>query len=137
MRTVLFFIAGLLIGFFVGSVINMALINLGPTIINPPEGVDMKNLEVAIASFETKHFIFPFLAHALGTFFGALTGALFVKKRSLRRILALSITLLFFIGGLIMVIILPAPMWFEVVDLVFAYLPIGWLGYKIANRFYK
>lgn len=30
-----------------------------------------------------------------------------------------------------MVRLLPAPMWFEILDLTLVYLPMGWLAYKI------
>ena len=38
----------------------------------------------------------------------------------------------FFIMGFIAVATIPSPTWFAVVDLVGAYLPMGWLGGKIA-----
>ena len=36
--------------------------------------------------------------------------------------------------GITNVMMLPAPMWFNVVDLVFAYIPAAWLGQKLAGR---
>ena len=41
LRNILAVIAGVLIG----SVINMAIITLGPMVIPPPEGVDMSDME--------------------------------------------------------------------------------------------
>ena len=40
----------------------------------------------------------------------------------------------FLIGGIAAVAMLPSPLWFTVVDLVFAYLPMAWLGYRLAAR---
>lgn len=48
--------------------------------------------------------------------------------------LALLIGLLFLAGGIANVLMLPAPMWFNVVDLVGAYLPMAWIGWKIAGK---
>jgi hypothetical protein len=33
-----------------------------------------------------------------------------------------------------MVFQLPAPLWFDLVDLIFAYFPMAWLGYKIVSK---
>ena len=47
---------------------------MSSSIISPPKGVDvttMEGLKAYLHLFEPKHFIFPFLAHALGTFAGA------------------------------------------------------------------
>jgi hypothetical protein len=82
---------------------------------------------------EPKHFIMPFLAHALGTFFGAVLCTLIA--RSYQMILALSIGLAFFIGGFMMVFQLPAPLWFDLIDLIFAYFPMAWLGYRVVSLF--
>lgn len=49
------------------------------SIIPPPIGVDnttVDGLKTGIHLFLPKHFLFPFLAHALGTFVGALLAAL-------------------------------------------------------------
>ena len=61
-------------GLIVGSMVNMGLIAIGGKIILPPSGVDvtdMESLKTSMHLFEARHFIFPFLAHALGTFAGA------------------------------------------------------------------
>ena len=41
---------------------------------------------------------------------------------------------LFLCGGIANVVMLPAPLWFEVLDLVTAYLPMAWLGARLATR---
>ena len=40
----------------------------------------------------------------------------------------------FLIGGIAAVAMLPSPLWFTGLDLVFAYLPMAWLGYRLAAR---
>ena len=75
LRNVLAVIAGIVIG---GGV-NMALITLSPSLIPPPAGVDVnsaESLSKAMHLFEPRHFIMPFLAHAVGTFAGALAAYL-------------------------------------------------------------
>lgn len=131
MRSKIFLFLGLLVGLVVGSAVNMGLITLGASIIPPPEGVDMNHLEIAISSFEFKHFVFPFFAHALGTFTGVYVASLFIKENGHRFIPFFVISLLFLIGGVIMVFQLPAPVWFEITDLVLAYIPMGWMGYRL------
>ena len=52
----------------------MALVTASPLVIPPPAGVDVsdpQSLSESIHLFEPKHFVFPFLAHALGTLVGA------------------------------------------------------------------
>lgn len=122
-------ILALIAGFIVGGVINMAIISVSGSIIPPPEGVDVTDLESLKSTmhlFEPRHFIFPFLAHALGTFTGALITALIVKKHKVR--LALGVGLFFFLGGLTNVFMLPAPTWFVILDLGLAYFPMAWIA---------
>ncbi len=101
-------------------------------LIPPPEGLDMntpEGLKAFYAAAETKHFITPFLSHALGTLIGA-----FVALRiaaSHHKIFAYTIAGLFFLGGLYMVIILNAPMWFNLTDLILAYFPMSWLALRL------
>jgi hypothetical protein len=42
--------------------------------------------------------------------------------------------MVFFMGGAMMVYMLPGPIWFAVIDLVFAYIPMGLLALKIAGK---
>ena len=62
-------------GLVLGSAVNMGIIMINGSIIPPPDGADvttMEGLKESIHLFQPKHFIFPFLAHALGTLAGAL-----------------------------------------------------------------
>ena len=109
--------------------VNGGIINISSKIIPPPDGSNLQTMEGLIQAMpimEPKHFIMPFLAHALGTFVGAILCSLVARSQKL--ILALSIGLTFFIGGFMMVFQLPAPLWFDLVDLIFAYFPMAWLG---------
>ncbi|PWF55199.1 hypothetical protein [Massilia glaciei] len=122
-------------GFGIGSVVNMGLIAIGGSIIAPPPGTDtgtIDGLKAAMLLFEPKHFIFPFLAHALGTLVGAAAAARIAA--SFRMQLALGIGVLFLAGGIVAVMMLPAPAWFDALDLTGAYLPMAWIGWKLATR---
>jgi hypothetical protein len=95
----------------------------------PPNGADNTTMEGLIASmhlFEPKHFVFPFLAHALGTFVGALLAAIIAVNHKM--IYAMSIALLFLVGGIANCILLPSPIWFMMIDLVAAYIPMGYFA---------
>ncbi|RYD98967.1 MAG: hypothetical protein EOP54_05825 [Sphingobacteriales bacterium] len=128
-------ILAVLAGVLLGSLVNGGLIGLSGHIIPSPEGVDMTTeagLKTGIHLFEPKHFIFPFLAHALGTFTGALTTVLIAANRKMS--LALFLGLLFFAGGVMMVYRLPAPVWFNITDLVLAYFPMAFLAARAGSR---
>ena len=124
-----------LAGVVLGSIVNMALITISSTIIPPPPGVvvtDMESLKSSMHLFEPKHFLFPFLAHAVGTFVGALVAALIAASHKMK--FALGIGIFFLAGGIANVFMLPAPMWFNILDLGVAYLPMAYLGGWLATR---
>jgi hypothetical protein len=133
-KNILAVIAGLVLG----SVVNMGLIMLSGYIIPPPGGADvttMEGLKESIHLFEPKHFIFPFLAHALGTFFGALIASLIAANHKMK--MALIIGALFLIGGLTNIFMIPSPTWFIILDLVGAYILMAWLGFKLNEAIRK
>jgi hypothetical protein len=104
-------------------------------VIALPEGADvstMEGLKESMSLFEPKHFIFPFLAHAIGTLVGAYLAGLIAATHKMK--FALGIGVAFLIGGIINVINLPAPAWFSALDLILAYIPMGWLGGKLAYK---
>ena len=128
-------ILAVIAGVVIGGVVNMGIVMLGPSIIPPPEGVDtttMEGLQAGIHLFEPKHFISPFLAHALGALVGAFVAAKIAVSRKMQ--IALILGAFFLVGGIMAVSMLPAPMWYNVVDLVFAYIPMAYLGGKFAIR---
>lgn len=130
-RNILAVIAGIV----VGMVVNMGLIMLGSVVIPLPDGVDVTNAESISASihlFELKHFIFPFLAHALGTLAGAYVVAKLAVSHQMR--FALSIGAFFLIGGIANLFLIPGPTWFAIVDLVGAYIPMGWIGGRLVGN---
>jgi hypothetical protein len=131
LRNVLAVIAGVVIG----GIVNMGLIMVGSKVIPPPAGVDvttMEGLKAGMHLLEPRNFIFPFLAHAAGTLVGAWIAAAIAASRKMA--MALIVGVVFLIGGVMSVMSLPAPMWFNVLDLVVAYIPMGWLGGMLGSR---
>ena len=130
-RNILAFIGGLI----VGTIVNMGLIIIGGKVILPPAGVDvmdMESLKSSMHLFEAKHFIFPFLAHALGTLAGAYIASKVAVKHNMK--IALGVGAFFLIGGVVNIFMLPSPIWFAIVDIVGAYIPMAWLGGKLAQN---
>jgi hypothetical protein len=128
-------VLAVIVGFAVGSLVNMALITLSGKVIPPPAGADvttMEGLKASMHLFEIKHFVFPFLAHALGTLAGAFVAGLLAPGRS--ALPAFVVGGLFLLGGIASVVMLPSPAWFSAVDLLLAYLPAAWLGQALATR---
>lgn len=122
-------------GVFLGSVVNMIVIVSSGSIIPPPNGVDVTTMEGLRASmhlFEPKHFILPFLAHALGTFSGAYLTVRLVKSNWF--VFAFAIGCYFLIGGIVNVILLPSPIGFTILDLGIAYLPMSYIAFKLGRK---
>ena len=138
MKTILLNISAVILGLVIGGFVNMSIINISGSIIPPPNGIDItteEGLKAAMPFFEPKHFLFPFLAHAIGTLVGAFITALIAK--TYRKTLALVIGLAYLIGGIMMINLVPSPLWFSITDLVLAYIPMAFLGYKIAIKLKK
>ena len=127
-------ILALLIGVIIGVVINLALIQVSSLVIPPPDGTDFTTeagLKAGMHLMQPKHFLFPWLAHALGTFTGAYVAARIAVSH--RLFLAFIVGAIFLVGGVQMLFMLPSPWWFNVADLLLAYLPMSWLGWRLAT----
>ena len=133
MNPILKNIIAIIAGGIVGIIVNSSLINVGPMIIPPPEGADittMEGLKETMHLFKPKNFIFPFLAHALGTLVGAFVAAKIAASHKMK--IALGIGVFFLLGGIYVVTLIPSPTWFNILDIVAAYIPMGYLGGKWA-----
>lgn len=131
LRNTLAVIAGLT----VGAGVNMSLVVLGPSVIPPPAGVDVTDAESLSASmhlFEAEHFVFPFLAHALGTLAGAL--AAFLVAATCRSAFAYVVGVASLAGGIAASLMIPAPTWFMILDLAVACIPMAWMGTVLGRR---
>lgn len=128
-------IVAVVVGIVVGSIVNMTIISVSSSIIPPPEGADvttMDGLKASMHLFEPKNFIFPFLAHALGTLVGAFLAAIIAANSKMK--FAYGIGFFFLLGGIANVFLLPSPTWFTLLDLIIAYLPMAYLGGKLATK---
>lgn len=81
---------------------------------------------------EPKHFIIPFVAHALHAFIGSIVACKIAGSNMMR--IAMIVGLIVFLGGAKMVYDLPSPMWFNVLDLGVAYFPMAYLGAKLVEK---
>ncbi len=103
-RNIIAVVAGLILG----GVVNMGIITISGSIIPPPEGADVttpEGLKASIHLFEPIHFLMPFLAHAMGTFVGALVASLIAANRKM--LLAIVIGLFNLTGGIVAVTMFP------------------------------
>ena len=127
-------ILAVIAGWIVGSAINMGLIQTGHTLL-PIEGLDPNDMDAYAAVMPTlgfKYFIFPFLAHALGTLAGAIVAGLLAVSHQMK--FSLGIGALFLVGGIMVNYMLPGPTWFAAADIILAYIPMAWIGGKIATH---
>jgi hypothetical protein len=129
-------ILAVLAGIIIGGVVNMGIIMVSSSIIPPPEGAvltTMEGLKAAMHLMQPKHFLMPFLAHAIGTFVGAFVTATIATNNKMK--FALIVGGWFLLGGIANIVMLPSPLWFTIADLVGAYIPMGYLAGKIVvNR---
>lgn len=131
-RTLVIFIS-----LFAGAMLNGAIINYSNKVFAPIfPGLDLntaEGLQAAMPHMSPEHFLFPFLAHALGTLLSALLITRFLKSQQF--VFSMMAGILFLLGGVSMVVMLPeTPIWFVLVDLIGAYIPMAYLGYKLAFK---
>lgn len=135
MNLILKNILAVILGIIIGGTVNMLIINYSGLLIAPPEGVDTttaEGLKEGIHLFEPKHYLMPFLAHALGTFVGAYLAARIAATHKMK--FAMAIGCVFLLGGIGAVVMIPAPLWFNITDLVLAYIPMAWLAGRFALK---
>ena len=117
----------LIFGIIIGMIVNMGLIIIGGIIFPISESFEPMNA----INWDLKYFLFPFLAHSMGTISGAFISS--KLSRNYHIIIPLLVGLYFLSGGIYMVTILPAPTWFISLDLILCYIPMALLGWKISN----
>ena len=108
---------------------------LGLALIPPPAGSDLttpEGFQAAIPLFELKNWITPFFEHAVGSFAGGFVAALVAGSHKMK--FGIAIGALHMLGAIVAVAMLPIPIWFSALDLTIAYLPMAWIGAKLASR---
>ena len=126
----LFFLLSLVLG----SLVNMSVLELGQQLIPLPAGVNPENMDSYRTHqhlMEARHFLFPFLAHALGTLVAGFCAAKLARNHKMSY--ALGTGLIFLLAGLMMVFLIPAPIWFCATDLLLAYLPMAYWGGRLGT----
>ncbi len=137
MKPIIKNILAVISGWLGGSVINMGLIQTGHKVF-PIVGVDLNDMDALAAvmpTLENEYFIFPFLAHALGTFAGATIAGTIAASHKMK--FSMTIGGLFLLGGIMVNYMLPGPNWFAALDIIVAYIPMAWFGGKLALKFSK
>ncbi len=127
-------ILAIILGWASGSMVNMGLIQTGHRIY-PIEGLDPNDMDALAAIMPTlsyEYFIFPFLAHALGTLVGGIVAYKIAANYKMK--FALAVGVLFFIGGVLVNYLIPGPIWFAAADILVAYIPMAWIGGKIGEK---
>lgn len=134
MSPVLKNILAVVLGWLLGSIVNMALVFAGHAVF-PIEGVDPNDVEAmaeVMPTLGSEYFVFPFLAHAIGTLVGAFIAAKIAATYKMT--FALVIGGIFLLGGIWVSTMIPAPTWFTATDLIIAYIPMAWLGGKLGSK---
>lgn len=122
-------------GWMGGSILNMGLVQLGHSLL-PLEGVDPNDMDAlaeVMPTLDMEFFMFPFLAHALGTLLGAIISGKIAATHKMY--FSLGIGVLFLLGGIAVNVMIPGPTWFAVLDITIAYIPMAWIGFKISKSF--
>lgn len=127
-------IIGVIVGIVVASIVNMALIAVGHSIVPLPPGADvssMEKLSETIHLFGPQNFVFVFLAHALGPLVGTFVAMLIAASHKMK--IAIGMAVFFLLGGIAANVMIPAPFWYKAVDLIFAYIPTTLIGAKLGG----
>ena len=127
-------VLAIVVGVVIGAPVNMGRVVTGSRTVPPPTGVDVTTVEglrAGMPLMQPMNFLFPFLAHSVGTLAGAFVAAKLAASRRLP--IALSIGVVFLVGGVMMVYEVGGPAWFIAADLLLAYLPAAYLGAWLAG----
>ncbi|MCF8463771.1 MAG: hypothetical protein K9G41_02960 [Flavobacteriales bacterium] len=134
MNPILRNVVAVMAGVIAGGSANMGIIMLSGTLIPPPEGVnpaDMESIKANLHLYQPIHFLMPWLAHAMGSFVGALVAAFIAVSHKMKFALGLGAWTM--VGGVAACFMIPAPTWFVVADLALAYIPMAYLAGKLGG----
>lgn len=131
MNPILRNILAVVVGIVVCLLLNGLLLGVMMKLIPPPPGFD-PNDTASFALLGPGHLLSPFVAHAVPSFIGGFIAAAIAATRKMT--FALVVGGLHMIGGIAAAFMIPAPAWFVALDLGVAYLPMAWLGGRLATR---
>ena len=124
-------ILAVVVGAVVCIMLNGVLLGLMMKLNPPPDGFDPNDISTYVL-LKAGHLLNPFIAHAVPSIIGGLIAALIAASHKMT--FALVVGGLHMVGGIIACFIIPAPVWFIVLDLTIAYLPMAWLGGRLGGR---
>lgn len=124
-------VLAVLLGATVCIFLNGLLLGLMHRLNPPPTGFDPETPATYVL-LQARHYVNPFIAHALPSLIGGLIAALVAASRKMT--FALVVGGLHMLGGIIASFMIPAPVWYIVLDLAVAYLPMAWLGSRLATK---
>ncbi|MBL7937925.1 MAG: hypothetical protein JNL43_01080 [Flavobacteriales bacterium] len=131
MNPILRNVLAVLVGATVCVILNGFLLGLMMNAIPPPEGFVPNDMST-YALLEAKHFLSPFVAHAVPSVVGGCIAALIAATRKMT--FAMVVGGLHLVGGILAAFMIPAPTWFVILDLTMAYLPMAWIGGRLGSR---
>ena len=131
MNPILRNILAVILGAAACIIFNSLLLGLMMKAIPPPEGFDPNDLG-SYTLLQGRHMLSPFIAHAVPSILGGFIAAWVAASHKMT--FALVVGGLHMIGGIAAAFMIPAPGWFIALDLIVAYLPMAWLGGKLATR---
>ena len=120
-------IIALFFGVLIGMIMSMGITMLGWKIFSFPE-----NINPIIDIMPSKYYLFPFLAHSIGTFSGSFLGCKISKDYNLT--VSLFVGIWFLIVGIYAVLILPTPIWFIIIDITLCYIPMAYSAWLIQKN---
>jgi VIT1/CCC1 family predicted Fe2+/Mn2+ transporter len=146
-KNILIGLGATVVGLFLGAMCNMGVLMLGPYVISPLPGInhlDINDLRYNIHLFEAKHYVMPFLAHAIGTLVGAFIAVklclLFHLSKQQAILSAAIIGAMFLWAGIETSLTIHSPLTPMLVDAILCYIPMALAGYWLAyrtSRYYK
>lgn len=134
MHPILRNVVAIIAGFAAGMLVIMIMHALIAMVIPLPAGIDPSNPESFrenVHLFTTTDFVLATVAHALGTLTAAFVAAKIVANN--KSMFGLVMGIFFLVFGVMNSIEIGAPGWVTTMDLIVAYLPMGWLGGKLAG----
>lgn len=123
-------VLAVLVGTAACLMLNGLLLGLMMRLVGTPEGFDPNDTST-YGLLSARHYLSPFVAHALPSLIGAAIAGLIAASR--RMAMALLVGVLHLVGGIAAAFLIPAPVWFTAVDLLVAYLPMAWLGGRLSR----
>lgn len=129
-------VLAVIVGVLAGGTFNMILVTISQAMYPYPEGIDPNDMDAVREHIEANGMPFGALvivlmAHAGGSLVSGLVCGLIAKKQWIAA--AIGLGLWWTLGGVTMLFLLPAPLWFAIVDIAL-YVPAAIAGVFVGGR---